>query len=347
MATDPTKDDSAVFDAAAKEVELQAESASWDVSRPAAPEPGDIPIVDLEPWRTSGSRADLEAAATVLDQALREVGFHQLVGHGIPRSTTDRILEQTERFHQLDDDVKLAIAMDRPDWPIGGVGYLPYDHHKLPKRATPNANAAFLIKRDGDVDIDANQWLAEEHLPGFRAGVTAYAHTISTLAFQMLPVYATALGLAPDFFNAAFADPFWRLRLTHYPAAKPAVEAATETFGISPHVDTTFMTLLLTDGPGLVIYSHSRQGWIQVPVVDDALVVNAGELLRQWSNDVVLSTRHYARNPSAGDRYSVPFFYNANADYVMECLPSCQGPDNPPRYPPISYRQSQGVVQGE
>ena len=31
----------------------------------------------------------------------------------------------------------------------------------------------------------------------------------------------------------------------------------------------------------------------------------------------------------------------------MECLPSCHGPDNPPKYPTISYNQSQGVVQGE
>jgi isopenicillin N synthase-like dioxygenase len=75
--------------------------------------------------------------------------------------------------------------------------------------------------------------------------------------------------------------------------------------------------------------------------------VNSGELLRQWSNDRFLSTRHFANNTSGESRYSVPFFFNANADYPMECLPSCHGPGNPPRYPTISYKESQAVVQGE
>jgi hypothetical protein len=31
----------------------------------------------------------------------------------------------------------------------------------------------------------------------------------------------------------------------------------------------------------------------------------------------------------------------------MTCIPSCCGPDNPAKYPPISYGESQAVVQGE
>ncbi len=349
------------FDPNRKEAELQAQSASWDLSSVAKADPTDVPVVDVGPWFASGADTDLHQAAETLSVALRQVGFHQLVGHQLPDHLTAEILDYTKRFHQLDAATKQAILMDDPGWPVGGVGYLPYNHHKLPRRSTPNSNAAFLIKRDADLDFDANRWLPDGALPGFRNAVESYAEAISGLARRLLPLYATALSLAEDFFKPAFDDPFWRLRLTHYPTAddtSPDDPSSNETspgdpspndavFGISPHVDTTFMTLLLTDGPGLVIYSHSRQCWIEVPVLPGSFIVNSGELLRQWSNDVVLSTRHFARNPSEGDRYSVPFFYNANADYVMECLPSCHSADNPARYPPISYRQSQGVVQGE
>ena len=31
-------------------------------------------------------------------------------------------------------------------------------------------------------------------------------------------------------------------------------------------------------------------------------------------------------------------FYSPNPDSRIECLPSCTGPDNPPRYPPAVYR---------
>ena len=87
--------------------------------------------------------------------------------------------------------------------------------------------------------------------------------------------------------------------------------------------------------------------WIKVPSSKDLLVVNTGELLKQWSNDVVPSTKHFVINNSGVPRYSLPFFFNCNADFVMKCLPSCTSPDNPPKYPPMSFLQSQGVLQGE
>jgi isopenicillin N synthase-like dioxygenase len=35
-------------------------------------------------------------------------------------------------------------------------------------------------------------------------------------------------------------------------------------------------------------------------------------------------------------RRSVPFFHEGNYDAYVECLPTCYGPGNPPRYPPIT-----------
>jgi isopenicillin N synthase-like dioxygenase len=47
------------------------------------------------------------------------------------------------------------------------------------------------------------------------------------------------------------------------------------------------------------------------------------------------------------DRYSIPFFFNANADWPMRVLPTCTDEAHPPRYPVVSYRQSQAAAQGE
>ncbi|MEM9562278.1 MAG: 2OG-Fe(II) oxygenase family protein [Actinomycetota bacterium] len=341
---------SETFDAEAKERELRAESESWDTSTPTPARPDDVPVVDVGPWFRSGAPADLAAAAGELRRACEDVGFHQLVGHGLDPSERAGILDVNRRFHDLDEATKTSIAMDRPGHPVGGVGYLPYGNRKLPTRSTGNRNAAFLLKSGAGIGIDDNQWLPDEVLPGFRTAVERYARLVTDLAMRLLPVYAVALDLEPDFFEPAFGDPFWRLRLTHYPPSEPSADTEggeNGGFGIAPHVDTTFFTLLLTDGPGLVIQQRERDEWITVPAVDDAVIVNSGELLRQWSNDRFLSTRHFADNPSDGDRYSVPYFFNATADHVMAVFPSCHGPDDPPRYPPFSYLQSQGVVQGE
>jgi len=303
------------FDPAAKERELLAEATSWDISNPADPEPGDIPIVDVGAYFSSGSDQDLGVAAASLRQACEDVGFYQLIGHQVDESLIDDTFDWARRFHALDLETKQTINLDNPDWPVPTVGYMPVGERRLPRRAKGNLNEAFLIKGDRGVDYGDNQWLPEADLPG------------------------------SDFFTPAFQTPFWRLRFTHYPPYTPAQD---DEFGIAPHVDTTFFTLLLQDSPGLVIHSAAREQWIKAPRVEGAFVVNSGELLKQWSNDRFLSTRHFANNATAGaSRYSIPFFFNATADYPMACLPSCTDADNPPKYPTISYLESQAVVQGE
>jgi len=331
------------FDPAAKERQLAAESTAWDTSVVVEADAQDVPTVDVGPYFASGHSDDLAAAAADLRYALEKVGFYQLVGHGVTQA--DDILDATRRFHALPIEVKTSILIDRPEATLGSVGYMPVGARKLPSRGKGNPNEAFLLKGDRGVTFDDNEWLDDDVIPGFRATVEAYATTMTDLALRLLPLYAVALDLEPGFFNQAFQHPFSRLRLTHYPHDPVGDDLGN--VGIPPHVDTTFMTLLLPDSPGLVIYSELRQQWIRVPVVPGALVVNAGELLRQWSNDRVLSTRHFANNTSDQSRYSVPFFFNATADFPMACLPSCCGPNNPAKYPAISYLESQGVVQGE
>ncbi len=348
------------FDAARKEQELAAQSAAWDTSVSVPADPGDIPVVDVADYfraepSTSLGRAALDRAAAELRTACEDVGFYYLTGHGMSVDLVAELFEQTQRFHRLPLDTKRTLLMDRPG-AIPGSGYLPEGNRKLPKRATGNGHEALVFKAGNGIALDDNDWLPEQVIPGFRSVVARYADAVQRLAVALLPVYAVALELPPGFFGPGFVEPLIRLRLTHYPPG-PATDgeadapshrerADTVGYGIAPHVDTTFFTLLLQDSPGLTIYSAQRQQWIDAPLIDDAYVVNSGELLKQWSNDRFLSTRHYVR-PATADRYSVPFFFNATADYPMACLPSCHSDDNPPRYPTISYLESQGVVQGE
>jgi len=340
---------SETFDAAGRERELLAEANSWDTSAPVPAAHDDIPTVDIGPWLESDSPDDLREAADALRHASETVGFYQLVGHGVDPAMIQRTFAAIKTFHEIPEAVRQQITMDRPDWPIAGVGYLPVGERKLPRRKFGNLNEAFLLKSDTSIAFDDNQWLAEADAPGFKTAVGEFAASVEAVALRLVPVYAAALDLPTSFFDDAFAAPFWRLRMTHYPPDPPGPDGA---YGIAPHVDTTFFTLLLQDSPGLTIFHEPRQEWVEVPVIDNAFVVNSGELLRQWSNDRFLSARHFANNTianntGAASRYSIPFFFNANADYVMECLPSCHDDDNPPKYAPVSYRASQAAVQGE
>lgn len=342
--TDPTEAISD-FDPVVKEQQLRSESGSWDTSRVEEARVGDIPVIDLQPYFSRPSEAKLEAIARQLRVACESVGFFSIVGHQVPQTLVASMFDFARKFHALSLDEKQTIAMDRADFPVGGIGYLPVKHRKLPARDKGNLNEAFIIKCDHKLTMDDNQWPRDASLPGFRVAVEQYAAALEALGKRLLPVFARALEMQPDFFNEAFVAPLYRLRMTHYP---PRPNVPEDEFGIAPHVDTTFCTILAQDRPGLTIFSERRRQWIKAPLLDNAFIVNTGELLRSWSNDRFISVKHFANNNTGSEsRYSIPFFLNANSDYRMSCIPSCCGPDNPAKYPPISYAESQAVVQGE
>jgi isopenicillin N synthase-like dioxygenase len=41
--------------------------------------------------------------------------------------------------------------------------------------------------------------------------------------------------------------------------------------------------------------------------------------------------------PKNNDRYSFACFINTSLEAEIECLPTCTGPENPPKYPRESY----------
>ena len=87
---------------------------------------------------------------------------------------------------------------------------------------------------------------------------------------------------------------------------------------------------------------RTRQGqWLDVLAVPDTFVVNIGDLMMHWTNDRWISTLHRVVNPPRDStlgtgRISLAFFHQPNYDAVIECLPSCQGPGNPAKYPAVT-----------
>lgn len=327
----------------ARAAELVREASTWDASSLSPATLDDIPIVDVGRFFTDGRAGELGRLAEQVRYIGENIGFCFLAGHGISRTTLTSIFDAAASFLSLCDETKSRVRIDEAA--AAGTGWLPFGERRLPERAKGNLNEAVLFKRDRALRLADNPWLPESILPGFRAAVEAYAAEIERVALALLPIYAVALGLSPDWFEPAFKSPFYRLRMSRYPKV---AGAELDQYGIAPHVDTSFFTLLAQSGPGLAIYGEQRGVWLEAPFVPDTLVVNTGELLKQWSNDRFVSVKHFVPpNRGEHDRFSVPFFFNATADYAMECLPTCHSADNPPRYPPVSYLESQAVAQRE
>ena len=59
--------------------------------------------------------------------------------------------------------------------------------------------------------------------------------------------------------------------------------------------------------------------------------------MQRWTNDYFLATPHRAVNRSGGERYALAFFCDGNIDWPVAAVPTCVGPDNPPKYPTSYY----------
>jgi len=176
-----------------------------------------------------------------------------------------------------------------------------------------------------------NQWPA--NLPGFRHAVLAYTDAVDALGRKILPLCATALDLPPGAFDGAFAESQFSFRLTHY----PPVAAEANQFGIAPHTDANFLTLLAqSEVPGLQVRMPDG-AWVDVPYVPGSFAVNSGDMMQRWTNHRFKSTAHRALPPVGRPRYAIPYFMGPHLDTEIACLPTCQGPGDPPRYPPITY----------
>jgi isopenicillin N synthase-like dioxygenase len=302
-----------------------------------------IPVIDFAP-AFGGEAGGLETVARHVRQASEHVGFFYLAGHGVPAAVVEAAFEASREFHAMPPEEKRRLAINE-----NNIGYLAPNQSMqrastVHKATRPNYNESFFISHDRgpdhpDVRVRAplrgrNQWPAGHE--GMRAAMLAYFKTLESVGERMLPVLARALDLPAAFFGPFFADEAHvNLRFLHYP---PQESDDPEQFGQGPHTDNSFITILArTAVPGLAVRLPSGE-WLAPPLIPGTFLVNLGNVMKRWSNDRFLSTPHGVLNDSGRDRYSIAFFYSPNVSSVIECLPSCTGADNPPRYAPAVYR---------
>ena len=231
----------------------------------------------------------------------------------------DDAYSELKLFFKLPLDQKLSLRINDKS-----SGYIPakstvYVTSRYNKNTKPDLNETFTLAREREENdilikqglrfMGPNQWPVG--LKRFKAKILEYQSQLSNFALKLLPIYARALGLDKDYFSEYFTNPLWWTRNSYY----PAVDYEDNQFGISPHSDHSFMTLLpISDVPGLQVLSTDKK-WIPVDPVDNGIVINTGEFLNRWSNGKFLATPHKVI-PPIKDRYSMAMFFNPNPDTI-------------------------------
>jgi isopenicillin N synthase-like dioxygenase len=288
-----------------------------------------LPVIDI---------AATEAAAA-LGRALEDTGFAYITGHGVPQRMIDAAFAASRAFHASPDELKRKLAINQFHRGFMGLATSTVVTSSVARVTRPNLSQSLMIMHEPAADEvgeqlgGPNQW--PDWLPGFRLAIDAYRAEMERVSRAVIRLIALALDLPASALDRYFARPTTFLRLLRYPPHP--VDAADDQFGSAPHTDYGIVTLLAQDDSGGLQVRRRDGGWIDAEPLAGSFVLNVADMLARWTNDRFVSTPHRVVNRSGGDRYSLPYFFDTAMDAVIECLPTCTGPGNPPRYAPVRY----------
>lgn len=303
--------------------------------------PTSIPVLDIG-GTFSGDSPERQRVAREIHRACRETGFFYVSGHGVPAQLIDNQFAWTKRFFNLPLDAKLALDMKNS---ASRCGYQPIKVQRLDSQdasaaaAPSDLNESYFCgvelpsthpnAQRGWRSFGHNQW--PENLPGFREQTLAYQGAMRSLGDHLLTLIALSLELPEDWFARFHDMPVTNLRTIKYP---PQPESAQfNQIGAGAHTDWGGITLLAQDNSGGLEVRNTAGDWIEAPPVPATFVINLGDLMARWTNDVYRSTMHRVKTKKPGtERYSAAFFYSPRPDAVIEALPTCVSAQYPLQY---------------
>lgn len=300
----------------------------------------EIPTIDL--------RASEAAAAGEIASTGRDLGFFQIVGHGLDDDVVDAAWDEATRFFDLPLEEKLAVRIR----PGEAYGYAPFQGERLAaslgattppdlketySAGPPEQPAATRGDPSSRFVYSPNRWPAG--LPSLRRAWEPYYEAMAALAERLLSLMAIGLDLPVAYFAPLVDRHTSALRALRYPALGGRAPDRGQ-LRAGAHTDYGTLTILRQDdGPGGLEVLAADGRWLPVPPRPAAFVVNLGDALARWTNDRWRSTLHRVVVPPDGGRtarHSMAFFHNANWDAVIECLPTCASESDRPRYGPVT-----------
>jgi len=271
---------------------------------------GGIPIIDLSPWTQPGQHSDDERQATVdaVEQACREIGFFAITGHARSTAVMKEAWSEATAFFDLPADEKLTskTPANVAEYPYGyeqserlSVGKKHGSSNSnsnsfsdLPSSSAsaPDLKETFSIGPSNPASgMPARRW--PEQPPNFATALSNYYREMEQLAEILLQIFAVALKLpSPHWFADKTDHHMSALRvLNYFPVRKSVVANNGASIRASAHTDYGALTILKSGGPGLQVQKDNNNNeqdeqWIDVPTLEDAFVINIGDMMQRWTN---------------------------------------------------------------
>jgi isopenicillin N synthase-like dioxygenase len=297
-----------------------------------------IPLIDFAPM-SKDDVSDRQRVADQIRQACLEVGFFYIKNHGVDQAIVDQAFAQTKRFFSLPLEEKMTIHISKSS---NHRGYVPFLEEQVDVTAAPDLKEALDFSLElpaNDPDVLAGKWLYgpnvyPANLPGFQEAIERYYAELRQLGSKIFRAFALALNLPEIFFEDKITKPLAQLRLSHYPPCLGEINDRQISLGA--HTDYECFTILTQEEVEGLQVLNSASEWIKVPPIPGTFIINIGDQMARWTNDLFQSNIHRAVNRSNRERYVTTLFFAPNYDTVIEAFPTCVSSQELARYVPIS-----------
>ncbi|TYI95984.1 hypothetical protein E1A91_D01G036900v1 [Gossypium mustelinum] len=268
------------------------------------------PPIDLS--KLGGPEHD-EVAKQIV-RAAENLGFFQVVNHGVPVDLLESLKDTAHDFFSLPAEKKAVYRDDVSPTPLVkyGTSFVPQKEKALEWKD--------YISMQYTNDAEALQHWPEE----IRDVSLEYLRTSMSMVRKLLQVLLENLGVKPEDSMIDVLVDKKMVNMNYYPTC-PNPDL---TVGVGRHSDMGTLTILLQDGIGglyVKIEDDSEFGkkgeWVEIPPVPSALVINVGDMVQVLSNGKYKSAEHRVRTTSTKSRVSIPIFTMPNATAKIAPLP--------------------------
>lgn len=298
-----------------------------------------LPIIDFAAFG-DGTTAQKRHIGALIGAACRETGFFMLANHRLDETIKNAAFAAAHDFFDRTAEEKAAIAIEKSACHRGwyGPGGEVLDAAKQPQgdmkeglKIGRDLPADHILVQQGTPLHGPNQWPRQD---GFKDAMLAAYTACETLSRQLMAAFALSLDLPETHFDACLTLPMATLSPLRYPP-----HPSESTLGAGAHTDFGCLTLLLQhDVAGLEIQQPDGS-WLRVPCDPSLIVVNIGDMMARWTNNLYASTRHRVINRSAQTRHSMAFFFDPDAAADLGPLPGCLADGDKAAYPSATCLQ--------
>lgn len=112
----------------------------------------------------------------------------------------------------------------------------------------------------------------------FRANLDKYSMEVGKLATYLLNLIAKNLGSDPETLTSLFEGGNQGFKFNYYP---PCAQAS-RVYGLSPHSDSTGLTLLLQVNDVLGLQINKNGKWVPIKPIPGAFIINIGDIIEVY-----------------------------------------------------------------